>query len=189
MDNEFSPTHFLSTPTTISSVSPFIQKSYDLSLSRPSFSSERMTYSPVPERTSFLILLIFIVDKENGSFASTPQPPVGYDDLSYSPIPSEYSISKYYSDDNMKESSSPYESTKGHVVEMAKDISQGRQLQRILNQLSFSELDEVYKEIRSNLVELMIDPVGNYLFQKLLESSSDERLVDMVDWFFSWMTS
>lgn len=50
MDNEFSSsTHYMPTPTTISSVSPFIQKSYDYSYSRPSFSSERITYSPVPE--------------------------------------------------------------------------------------------------------------------------------------------
>lgn len=64
---------------------------------------------------------------------------------------------------------------------MAKDHLQCRYLQQVLNQLSYIEINEVYKEIRSNLVELMMDPFGIYLFQKLLELSTDDRILDIVN--------
>ena len=84
-------------------------------------------------------------------------------------------------DNTTKPSSIPYESIKGHIVEMAKDHLQCRYLQQVLNQLSYIEINEVYKEIRSNLVELMMDPFGTYLFQKLLELSTDDRILDIVN--------
>lgn len=110
------------------------------------------------------------------SFTSTPQPPFLNDNLSHSPL-----LSNTINDNTPKPSSIPYDSIKGHVVEMAKDNIQCRYLQQVLNQLSYIEINEVYKEIRSNLSELMMDPFGNYLFQKLLEVLTDNQLLDMVN--------
>ena len=71
-------------------------------------------------------------------------------------------------------------SVKGHILEMARDSSQCRVIQELLDRLNSKEIEEVYCEIRPSLFELIIDPFGNYLFQKFLEISSDERIYDMV---------
>lgn len=71
-------------------------------------------------------------------------------------------------------------SYKGHIFEMAKDHSKCRVIQELLDSLHPKEIEDVYCEIRPVLFELMIDPCGNYLFQKILSISSDDRIFDMV---------
>lgn len=67
----------------------------------------------------------------------------------------------------------------GRVFAMSKDQNGCRLLQEQLDYEDRSDLCEViYHESLDHLAEMMVDPFGNYLFQKLLERVSDsQRLV------------
>ena len=69
---------------------------------------------------------------------------------------------------------------KGKIVEMAKDQSQCFHLQHILEQLSPSAITEFYHEVQPALHELVVDPVGSFLFQKLVPFLSEEMKLDLV---------
>lgn len=71
------------------------------------------------------------------------------------------------------------EDIQGRVFAMSKDQNGCRLLQEQLDYEDRSDLCEViYHESLDHLAEMMVDPFGNYLFQKLLERVNDsQRLV------------
>ena len=46
-------------------------------------------------------------------------------------------------------------------------------LQQLLDDASLPSVRRVFKEVKPHLVELMMDPCGNYIFQKLAERGDD----------------
>lgn len=63
------------------------------------------------------------------------------------------------------------------VVALARDQNGCRFLQRKFDEGGASAIGQVFPEILDHLVELMMDPFGNYLIQKLLDRcSEDQRL-------------
>lgn len=62
------------------------------------------------------------------------------------------------------------EDIRGRVFAMSKDQNGCRLLQEQLDYADRSDLcDVIYREALDHLAEMMVDPFGNYLFQKLLE--------------------
>ncbi|XP_030511237.2 pumilio homolog 12 isoform X1 [Cannabis sativa] len=65
----------------------------------------------------------------------------------------------------------------GRIYLMAKDQHGCRFLQRKFSERKKHEIDMIFEEIIDHVVELMTDPFGNYLVQKLLEvCDEDQRL-------------
>ncbi|XP_062076406.1 pumilio homolog 12 [Humulus lupulus] len=65
----------------------------------------------------------------------------------------------------------------GRIYLMAKDQHGCRFLQRKFSEKKKHEVDMIFEEIVDHVVELMTDPFGNYLVQKLLEvCDEDQRL-------------
>ncbi len=63
------------------------------------------------------------------------------------------------------------------VLTVAKDQNGCRFLQRKFDEGGASAIAQVFPEILDNLIDLMTDPFGNYLTQKLLDRcSEDQRL-------------
>lgn len=73
-----------------------------------------------------------------------------------------------------------FASIQGRVVQMAKDSSQHRHLQQLLDYLSPAEIHELYLEIRPFLYELITDSIGLLFFQQFLEVSPDRYKMDIV---------
>lgn len=63
------------------------------------------------------------------------------------------------------------------MLTVAKDQNGCRFLQRKFDEGGASAIAQVFPEILDNLIDLMTDPFGNYLTQKLLDRcSEDQRL-------------
>ena len=65
------------------------------------------------------------------------------------------------------------------VLAVAKDQNGCRFLQRKFDEGGASAIAKVFPEILDNLIELMTDPFGNYLTQKLLDRCSEEQRLDV----------
>ncbi|CAH8306842.1 unnamed protein product [Eruca vesicaria subsp. sativa] len=63
----------------------------------------------------------------------------------------------------------------GYVYLMAKDQHGCRSLQRILEDGNFLDTKIIFNEVIPHVVELMINPFGNYLMQKLLDVCNEEQ--------------
>ncbi|XP_050369781.1 pumilio homolog 12 [Argentina anserina] len=63
----------------------------------------------------------------------------------------------------------------GRVYLMAKDQHGCRFLQRKFSEGARKDVENIFLEIIDHIVELMTDPFGNYLIQKLLEVCDDEQ--------------
>lgn len=61
------------------------------------------------------------------------------------------------------------------VLTVAKDQNGCRFLQRKFDEGGASAIAQVFPEILDNLIDLMTDPFGNYLTQKLLDRCSEEQ--------------
>lgn len=69
------------------------------------------------------------------------------------------------------------EDVKGHIYSVAKDQHGCRFLQRQFDEGGPEEVDKIFLEIIDHVLELMVDPFGNYLVQKLLDvCNEDQRL-------------
>ncbi|CAM0873842.1 unnamed protein product [Alopecurus aequalis] len=63
----------------------------------------------------------------------------------------------------------------GRIYMLAKDQNGCRFLQKVFAQGSQEDIEKVFSEIIDHIGELMVDPFGNYLVQKLLEGCSDDQ--------------
>lgn len=63
----------------------------------------------------------------------------------------------------------------GYIYLLAKDQHGCRFLQRIFDEGTPKDVQIVFSEIIDHVVELMVNPFGNYLMQKLLEVCSEEQ--------------
>jgi len=61
------------------------------------------------------------------------------------------------------------------VLSVAKDQNGCRFLQRKFDEGGAAAIALVFPEVLDNLIELMVDPFGNYLIQKLLDRCSEEQ--------------
>ncbi|OMO94307.1 hypothetical protein COLO4_16418 [Corchorus olitorius] len=68
----------------------------------------------------------------------------------------------------------------GCIFYMAKDQNGCRFLQRIFDEGSCIDVQIIFNEIIDNIVELMMDPFGNYLVQKLLDVCTEEQRLQIV---------
>ena len=68
----------------------------------------------------------------------------------------------------------------GRVYLLAKDQNGCRLLQRLLDEQRVGVVDVVYDESFPHLNELMTDPFGNYLCQKLIEHCSEQQRVSIL---------
>ncbi|XWS15016.1 hypothetical protein CRYUN_Cryun35bG0058500 [Craigia yunnanensis] len=68
----------------------------------------------------------------------------------------------------------------GCIYYMAKDQNGCRFLQRIFDGGSCLDVQIIFSEIIYNIVELMMDPFGNYLVQKLLDVCTEEQRLQIV---------
>ncbi|MBA0595726.1 putative pumilio homolog 8, chloroplastic [Gossypium raimondii] len=69
---------------------------------------------------------------------------------------------------------------RGCINYMAKDQNHCRFLQRIFDEGSCLDVQIIFNEIIDNIVELMMDPFGNYLVQKLLDVCTEEQRLQIV---------
>lgn len=72
------------------------------------------------------------------------------------------------------------EELSGQVFATAKDQHGCRFLQRKFDEGGADEVAKVFDEILAHIQELMIDPFGNYLVQKLLEVCSDSQRMEVI---------
>ncbi|MED6111617.1 hypothetical protein PIB30_053863 [Stylosanthes scabra] len=72
----------------------------------------------------------------------------------------------------------------GYVHNMAKDENGYRFLQRMVEEGTFEDVRVVFEGIVENVVELMMDPFGNYLVQKLLYVYNEDQRLDI--WRFNF---
>ncbi|KAM7516810.1 hypothetical protein LguiA_006393 [Lonicera macranthoides] len=63
----------------------------------------------------------------------------------------------------------------GSIYFLAKDQQGCRFLQKIFDEGSSQDVQIIFNEIIDHIVELMMDPFGNYLIQKLLDVGSEEQ--------------
>ncbi|XVE95318.1 hypothetical protein REPUB_Repub02eG0086400 [Reevesia pubescens] len=68
----------------------------------------------------------------------------------------------------------------GCIYYMAKDQNGCRFLQRIFDEGSCLDVQLIFNEVIENIVELMMDPFGNYLVQKLLDVCTEEQRLQIV---------
>ena len=61
------------------------------------------------------------------------------------------------------------------MLSVAKDQNGCRFLQRKFDEGGAASIGLVFPEVLDNLIELMVDPFGNYLIQKLLDRCSEEQ--------------
>ncbi|KAJ5623963.1 ARM repeat-containing protein [Penicillium lagena] len=75
----------------------------------------------------------------------------------------------------------PLEHYKGELYTLCKDQHGCRYLQRKLEERTPEHVQLIFSETYMHVIELMTDPFGNYLCQKLLEYSNDEQRTALID--------
>ncbi|KAJ8747733.1 hypothetical protein K2173_014508 [Erythroxylum novogranatense] len=68
----------------------------------------------------------------------------------------------------------------GRIYLMAKDQHGCRFLQRKFSEGSTEDIEKIFLEIIGHMVELMTDPFGNYLVQKLLEVCDEDQRIQLL---------
>ncbi|EED15139.1 RNA-binding protein, putative [Talaromyces stipitatus ATCC 10500] len=74
----------------------------------------------------------------------------------------------------------PLEQYKGELYGLCKDQHGCRYLQRKLEERNPEHVQMIFAETHMHVVELMTDPFGNYLCQKLLEYSNDDQRTRLI---------
>ncbi|XP_050904995.1 putative pumilio homolog 8, chloroplastic [Lathyrus oleraceus] len=67
-----------------------------------------------------------------------------------------------------------------YMIHTAKDQNGGRQLQKLVEEGSVDDKEIVFNNVIDNIVDLMMDPFGNYLVQKLLEFCREDQRLQIV---------
>ncbi|KAL2852480.1 hypothetical protein BJY01DRAFT_232537 [Aspergillus pseudoustus] len=75
----------------------------------------------------------------------------------------------------------PIEHYRGEIYGLCKDQHGCRYLQRKLEERSPDHVQLIFDETHLHVVELMTDPFGNYLCQKLLEYSNDDQRTALIN--------
>ncbi|XP_073124190.1 uncharacterized protein [Henckelia pumila] len=68
----------------------------------------------------------------------------------------------------------------GYIYHIAKDQHGCRFLQRMFDEGTSRDVQIIYNEIIDHVVELMMNPFGNYLMQKLLEVCNEEQRMNIL---------
>lgn len=68
----------------------------------------------------------------------------------------------------------------GQLMTVAQDQNGCRYLQRKFDEGGAAAVEKVFPEVLSNIVELMVDPFGNYLVQKLLDRCSEQQRLEVL---------
>ncbi|WJX62916.1 hypothetical protein P8452_47861 [Trifolium repens] len=76
--------------------------------------------------------------------------------------------------------SSSFPELQSYMLHMARDQNGGRFLQSLVEKGRVEDMEVVFNGVIDNVVELMMDPFGNYLVQKLLEFCRDEQRLQIV---------
>ncbi|XVF39506.1 hypothetical protein PTKIN_Ptkin01aG0040100 [Pterospermum kingtungense] len=84
--------------------------------------------------------------------------------------------------ENVTQMPNPYSLVEfqGYIYYMAKDQNGCRFLQKIFDGGSCLHVQMIFNEIIDDIVELMMDPFGNYLVQKLLDVCTEEQRLQIV---------
>ncbi|XVF67199.1 hypothetical protein PTKIN_Ptkin10aG0101300 [Pterospermum kingtungense] len=69
---------------------------------------------------------------------------------------------------------------RGYIYSIAKDQHGCRFLQRLFDEGTQQDVQIIFKEIIDHVVELMMNPFGNYLMQKLLEVCNEEQRMQIL---------
>ncbi|GMJ09828.1 hypothetical protein HRI_004652000 [Hibiscus trionum] len=69
---------------------------------------------------------------------------------------------------------------RGYIYLIAKDQHGCRFLQQLFEQSTREDVEIIFKEIIDHVVELMMNPFGNYLMQKLLEVCNEEQRMQIL---------
>ncbi|KAE9600011.1 putative armadillo-like helical, pumilio, RNA binding domain-containing protein [Lupinus albus] len=70
---------------------------------------------------------------------------------------------------------------RGRILLLAKEQGGCRVLQEIMKRLkSQEEISFIFLELVNNVMELMMDPLGNYVFQKLVEICSEQQRTQII---------
>ncbi|TKY75003.1 Pumilio-like 12 [Spatholobus suberectus] len=69
---------------------------------------------------------------------------------------------------------------KGRVLLLAKDQHQCRTLQETMKMLTGEEFCVIFLELINHVTQLMVDPFGNYVVQRMVEICSEEQLTQIV---------
>lgn len=77
--------------------------------------------------------------------------------------------------DETRFNGAPLENYRGRIYELCKDQHGCRYLQRKLEEGNADHIQSIFAETYPYIGELMIDPFGNYLCQKLFEHCTDEQ--------------
>ncbi|KAL5078572.1 hypothetical protein RYX36_006993 [Vicia faba] len=81
---------------------------------------------------------------------------------------------------NFLSSNMPLPALQSYMIHTAKDQNGGRQLQKLVEEGSNEDKEMVFEGVIDNIVELMMDPFGNYLVQKLLEFCREDQRLQIV---------
>ncbi|KAL6962723.1 hypothetical protein U1Q18_037682 [Sarracenia purpurea var. burkii] len=68
----------------------------------------------------------------------------------------------------------------GYIYIMAQDQHGCRFLQKILDEATLQDVQMIFNEIMNHVLELMMNPFGNYVVQRLLEVCSEEQRMQIV---------
>ncbi|ODQ79064.1 hypothetical protein BABINDRAFT_29569, partial [Babjeviella inositovora NRRL Y-12698] len=96
-------------------------------------------------------------------------------------LPSILGGKKYDKDSINKLNSIPFESLTGEIVNLSKDQYGCRFLQKKIDENLAVNFEVIFGEIHSKIYELIIDPFGNYLIQKLISLCDEAKLNTMVE--------
>ena len=75
----------------------------------------------------------------------------------------------------------PLENCQGHLYSMSKDQHGCRYMQRKLEDGDPAHISAIFAETCPHIIELMTDPFGNYLCQKLFEHCNDDQRTALIE--------
>ncbi|KAH7353000.1 hypothetical protein KP509_19G074400 [Ceratopteris richardii] len=73
------------------------------------------------------------------------------------------------------------EDLRGNIYTLAKHQHGCRVLQKKLDEAKFEDIEKIFEEIKDHVVQLMTDPFGNYLVQKLFDACNESHRTAILD--------